>query len=487
MTKHSLLLFVPTYNEVENVERMCRELLSLGLAADLLFLDDNSPDGTGDLLDRLAREQPNVRVIHRSGKLGIGTAHLAGIVYAYENEYDQLLTLDCDFTHSPADLPRLLAAGDGCDIVVGSRYMAANSLPGWNLMRRSLTLLGHIATRWLLGLRCDASGALRLYNLRRIPPELFNLVTPSSYAFFFTSLFVLARNGFRIKEVPIVLPARTYGHSKMTFGEAFRSARFLVGLAFQGVSTPERFLLQPKAPAIRTDLHDPQAWDTYWQRKPQLGSVVYGLIASTYRRLIIKPNLNRFLQKHFAPGSMLLHAGCGSGQVDADLHQHLRITAADISPEALQLYARYNPQAHRIEHASIFDLPYEEASFDGVYNLGVVEHFSHESIRLMLREFHRVLKPGGKVLIFWPHQRATSVAVLGFAHFVLNRLLRSETRLHPEEISLLSSKQEALQMLAHCDFRPLDYYFGPRDGFIQAVVVGQKPAAAESPDRLQAR
>ena len=130
--------------------------------SDLLFLDDNSPDGTGQLLDDLAAKEPRLHVIHRAGKLGIGSAHLDGITWAYEHGYTRLVTMDCDFTHSPADIPRLLACADSAAIVVGSRWLQSGSLPGWSLFRRLLTGLGHFLTR------SSASHALRCH--RRFPP-----------------------------------------------------------------------------------------------------------------------------------------------------------------------------------------------------------------------------------------------------------------------------------------------------------------------------
>ncbi|MBA3405826.1 MAG: glycosyltransferase, partial [Gemmatimonadaceae bacterium] len=205
------LIFVPTYNERDNVENMVRQLAALGLDADLLFMDDNSPDGSGGILDRLAEEPLRLEVIHRTGKLGIGSAHIDGIRWAYDHGYDRLITLDCDFTHTPADVARVMQLCDGNDLVAGSRYLLEDSLPGWNLMRKSLTGLGHLMTKRLLGIQFDATGALRGYDLRRIPRELFDLVKARGYAFFFESMFLLVRNGFSVREFPIVLPARTYG------------------------------------------------------------------------------------------------------------------------------------------------------------------------------------------------------------------------------------------------------------------------------------
>jgi dolichol-phosphate mannosyltransferase len=152
---------------------MVRQLTALGLDADLVFLDDNSPDGTGELLDELAAASPRLHVIHRSGKLGIGSAHQDGIAWAYEHGFQRLVTMDCDFTHSPADVPRMLALADRYDVVVGSRWLQQDSLPGWNFVRRALTWGGHFLTRRFLGMPYDATGALRCYNIEKVPREAF--------------------------------------------------------------------------------------------------------------------------------------------------------------------------------------------------------------------------------------------------------------------------------------------------------------------------
>ena len=129
------LIFIPTYNERDNVRPMAEQIGALGLDADLVFMDDASPDGTGEELDRLAAEHPRLRVIHRAGKSGIGSAHMEGIDLAYAQGYDRLVTLDCDFTHSPSLIPEFLRRSDAADAVVGSRYLERDSLPGWSLVR----------------------------------------------------------------------------------------------------------------------------------------------------------------------------------------------------------------------------------------------------------------------------------------------------------------------------------------------------------------
>ncbi len=233
MLANKLLIFIPTFNEAENVERIFLQIRKLDLGADILFLDDNSPDGTGKIIDRIVSEHRNVQVIHRTGKLGIGSAHKVGIRHAYENGYDVLVTMDCDFTHSPEYILDFLKNKDKTDIVVGSRYMKKDSLATWNLFRKSLTHLGHFLTVVLLNMPYDASGAFRLYNLKNIDNNIFLMIRSNGYSFFFESLFILNLNKIGIYEVAIELPSRTYGTSKMKLSDAWKSFEFLISLYFR--------------------------------------------------------------------------------------------------------------------------------------------------------------------------------------------------------------------------------------------------------------
>lgn len=471
------LIFIPTYNESENVVSMAQQLLSLAIDADLLFCDDASPDGTGRILDELAAKHPRLQVLHRSGKLGIGSAHLDGIAHAYEAGYRQLVTMDCDFTHSPSDIPRLLAAAEDADVVAGSRFLQADSLPGWALLRRGLTHLGHALTYNLLGVTGDATGAFRVYRLNRIPRQLFSIITEKGYAFFFQSMFIFAENDLRIVDVPIVLPARTYGHSKMDWREVQRSGTQLGKLYLARKANPAQFRLGlPFEGALNEALHDAQGWDAYWEKKSHAGALAYDLVASLYRNVFIKSNLTRIIKREFSSGAKLLHAGCGSGQVDTDLHDSMKITAVDISPQALERYSRENPKAHAVQHADILALPFPDSSFDGTYNLGVVEHFAGEDLTQLFRELARVTKPGGKVVVFWPHKRASSAAVLDGIHFLINDVLGRDIRLHPPEPTRIANRQCAREVLESAGLLLDHYEFGPRDLFVQAVVVGRNPS-----------
>jgi len=217
---------------------------------------------------------------------------------------------------------------------------------------------------------------------------------------------------------------------------------------------------------------DENGWDEYWASKPSGGSSLYQKIATLYRNAFIAPGLASAISRHFPPGSSLLHAGCGSGGVDTGL-KGSRIAAIDISLNALTLYRQNNPSRSGIR-ASVFELPFASGSFDGAYNLGVIEHFDAGEIRRMLLEMGRVIRPAGKIVLFWPHTHGSSVIVLRMVHWVLSRILRSPLRLHPPEVSLLRSRSHAEEVMAEAGLRCIDYRFGPRDGFVQAIVVGQK-------------
>ena len=477
------LVFIPTYNERDNVTPLCEEIQGLGLDLDILFVDDNSPDGTGRVLEELAARYPNVRVAHRKGKLGVGSAHYDGIRKAYDDGYRILITMDCDFTHPPRHIVDLLAEAETADVVVGSRYLAKRSLAGWNLVRKLLTWTGHALTRVLLGMKQDATGALRLYRLDRIPRQAFDLVSSKGYSFFFESLYILNFNGFRIREIPIALPPRTYGHSKMTFREIRHSVALLVSTWLTARFNQEKFRVGEVLPpeAIDPTLKDDQSWDEYWKDQKNLGGTVYATIAAVYRKMIIKRTLNHFAGRYFAAGAEVLHAGCGGGQVDVDLARRVRITGLDISVNALNLYQRTNGVGCRVLHGSIFKIPLGAGSMDGIYNLGVMEHFTEPDIDRILAEFRRVLRDNGRIIIFWPPEFGTSVVFLkGVTWTLENVFRRKNVRLHPDEITRVRSRGHVTRIFERNGFRVARYYFGPKDFFTHSIIVAEKaPEARE--------
>ena len=228
--RHKILIFTPTYNESENIGLLLSMILELNLPADILVVDDNSPDGTSEVVQNLSKANANISLIKRKSKEGIGTAHLLALSYAREKGYEILVTMDSDFSHQPSDIPRFIEASKTHDVIIGSRFTTQESLKEWNLFRKSITHLGHLLTRILLGMPFDASGGLRLYKLDNISPEILNSLDSKHYEFFFESLYALHIAGISISEVPVNLPARVYGHSKMQIKHILRGVLRLINL-----------------------------------------------------------------------------------------------------------------------------------------------------------------------------------------------------------------------------------------------------------------
>jgi dolichol-phosphate mannosyltransferase len=213
-----ILICLPTYNERENLESMVRSLGELGLEGlEVLVIDDSSPDGTGEIADRLAAELPWVHILHRERKEGLGPAYLAGFRRALELSADLVFEMDCDFSHDPADVPRLVEATGGADLVLGSRYVRGGGTRNWGFVRRFISRGGSLYAQVLLqlGIR-DLTGGFKCY--RRAVLETIDLDAISSlgYAFQIETTYRALRAGFRVVEVPITFADREVGGSKMS-------------------------------------------------------------------------------------------------------------------------------------------------------------------------------------------------------------------------------------------------------------------------------
>jgi dolichol-phosphate mannosyltransferase len=207
---------LPTYNERENLEPMLRALAPHGVQ--VLVIDDNSPDGTGELADRLAEELDFVSVLHRKRKEGLGPAYIAGFRRALADGADYILEMDCDFSHDPADVPRLLAACTaGADLALGSRYVDGGGTENWGLGRRAVSAGGSLYARLLLGLSIrDLTGGFKCYRRGVLDRIDLDAVDSKGYAFQIETTYRTLRAGFTVVEVPIRFSDRTAGHSKMS-------------------------------------------------------------------------------------------------------------------------------------------------------------------------------------------------------------------------------------------------------------------------------
>jgi dolichol-phosphate mannosyltransferase len=206
---------VPTYNERDNVERMVRALVAHGVR--VLVIDDNSPDGTGEIADRLASELADVDVLHRPVKEGLGPAYLAGFRHALANGAELILEMDCDFSHDPADVPRLIAAADDADLVIGSRYVEGGSVGNWGTLRRFVSAGGSWYARRILGVPIrDLTAGFKCYRRAVLERIELDTISAKGYAFQIETAYRTLQSGFRVEEIPITFVDREEGGSKMS-------------------------------------------------------------------------------------------------------------------------------------------------------------------------------------------------------------------------------------------------------------------------------
>jgi dolichol-phosphate mannosyltransferase len=212
------VICLPTYDEKENLEPMLRALAEvLGADDRVLVIDDNSPDGTGELADRLAGELPFVDVLHRREKQGLGPAYLAGFRRALDDGAELILEMDCDFSHDPKDVPRLLAAAAEADLVLGSRYVKGGGIENWSLVRRAISYGGSLYARALLGVRVrDLTGGFKCFRREVLEALPLDEIHSRGYAFQIELTYRALRKGFRVREVPIRFTDRVVGGSKMS-------------------------------------------------------------------------------------------------------------------------------------------------------------------------------------------------------------------------------------------------------------------------------
>jgi dolichol-phosphate mannosyltransferase len=219
------LVVLPTYNERDNLEQIVRQALACLPEAAVWIVDDNSPDGTGQIADRLAAGDPRIRVIHRPGKLGLGTAYVAAFQEALASDFDCLVQMDADFSHDPRYLPTLLHALRDADLVIGSRYIDGGGTQNWSRLRQAISRGGNWVARAGLGLKTrDATGGFRAIRRRTLEQLDYDDLGLRGYGFQIEVVYQVEQRGLRIKEVPIIFVERASGRSKMSKGIVWEAA-----------------------------------------------------------------------------------------------------------------------------------------------------------------------------------------------------------------------------------------------------------------------
>jgi dolichol-phosphate mannosyltransferase len=229
------LVVVPTYNEIENLDALLEAVLRLPGAIEVLVVDDASPDGTGACADEWSRREARVHVIHRSGKLGLGTAYIAGFGWALANGYEGVLEMDADFSHNPAYVPSLIAGTRAADLVIGSRYVAGAGTRGWGRHRKFLSWGANVFARTMLGLTVhDCTAGFRCYRSEALRKIDLATVLAEGYSFQVEMLVRVLKSGGRVVEIPIVFDDRRHGRSKISRTEVLRAIGTVLRLTREG-------------------------------------------------------------------------------------------------------------------------------------------------------------------------------------------------------------------------------------------------------------
>ncbi len=229
------LIIIPTYNEAGNLVPLIDEIQKQDCGFEVLVIDDNSPDGTGQIADQLATERTGIHVLHRPGKMGLGTAYVTGFRWALEQGYDYVLEMDCDFSHQPRYLPTFLAEIQDADLVLGSRYVKGGGTANWGVLRKLISGGGNTFARTILRLKThDCTGGFRCYRreiLGRVPWESLQL---QGYGFQVGAVYYVERMGGKVAEFPIIFEDRRVGKSKMSSRIVLEAFRFVIRTALSG-------------------------------------------------------------------------------------------------------------------------------------------------------------------------------------------------------------------------------------------------------------
>ena len=234
----ALLIAIPTYNERENIGSMLSEALRLHPAAHVLVVDDNSPDGTGDVVAALAHRDQRVHLMRRDGKLGIGSAYRAAFAWALDRDYGLVVVMDADGSHDAGEVDRLLDAARMADVVVGSRYVPGGRIENWPLSRRALSWSANRLARLMVGREVhDWTSGFKCYRREMLKALPFDRITSEGYSFQVEILFHCVRDGWRLREIPITFVDRRLGQTKMSRREIYQAAATLLRIAWQRIAS----------------------------------------------------------------------------------------------------------------------------------------------------------------------------------------------------------------------------------------------------------
>ena len=227
------LVIIPTYNEAINSNLIYKKIRATNVNSEILFIDDNSPDNTSLVISEIMITDKKIHLMKREKKLGIGSAHKEGFLWAKNNNFDYVTTIDADLSHNPDLIPYMLKNIEKYNIIITGRFLQEDTLEEWPLIRRIITKTRHKIVKLLLGVPYDTSGAFRCYNFSKVKIEDLLMAKDNGYSFFWESLFILYKKKYTILEIPMKQPRRIHGSSKISIKDIFRAVTYLIYFYFK--------------------------------------------------------------------------------------------------------------------------------------------------------------------------------------------------------------------------------------------------------------
>jgi dolichol-phosphate mannosyltransferase len=377
-------IIIPARNEQENIEKLVKGILRLNLGLSIVIIDDNSKDQTGEIADRLSQKYPEVKVIHRKEKNGLGAAYVEGLKYVLSLGAEKVVTMDADFSHNPKDIPRLLKESEKYDVVVGSRYISGGGVVRWELWRRLLSWGGINISRILLGLKIkDCTAGFKCYNRKFLESLNLNEISCQGYAFQTEMILRAQEQGFSISEIPIIFKGREKGESKVNFKEILRFATNVLRLALRRHCTLFKKNSQ-KMEKIPPNYYDESIKNNLFQR-----------YYHQHRFKEIIDLIGEFDGK-------ILDIGCDGGTFINEISQAFpkaKFYAIDKSEEAISYAQKKYPQIS-FQVGDAHNLKFPDQSFNLITMLEVLEHV--EDPAKVVTEAKRCLEPGGSLIVLVP-------------------------------------------------------------------------------------
>ncbi|MGH9613960.1 MAG: glycosyltransferase [Bryobacteraceae bacterium] len=471
-----ITVVIAAYNEPENIGLLTARLIAVlddvyHSQWELIYVIDGT-DGTLAAAQSFAARRPEIRILYHAEPRGLGNAFRKGFD-AIAADTAVVVTMDADLNHQPEEIPKLVRAlfDRDADIVVGSRKVSGSVTEGAPFWKRAISdLVNRLMRRMMRMPVSDQTSGYRVYRYEALRKISFR---NSGFSFLPEILMRAHALGLRIVEEPIQFVFRTAGESKMKLFPTAHSYLALLASSYLSRKSP---LSNVSGAARVSGAAGRGKWDRHWLSLGGGNSrSFFGLGSSAVRRFIFQPAVRFFLDKYFPAKGILFEMGCGTGESSAAVPRRSRHFAGlDFSAIALAQSRIAGPFDSRV-CADICRLPLQSASIDGIWNLGVMEHFSAPEFMQALQEFRRVLKPGGIVVLFWPAEANASRWVLAPVEWLRSVIAGTQFRFFHDEVNRLKSRRQAADILTSAGFDPLEVDFSIRTFFIHMVVIGRNP------------